>query len=247
MAQQVKDYYGSRARIGAIYMSSSTVMEPEFTAMAPDGVSIHTTRLHLPDATVKGLSLMMEGDGVEACTRELARAPLQVILFCGTSASFLKGMGWDRKVQDRMDGVANGIPTTTTSTAMLKALRILGIERLSLVTPYIDEVTDRGRVFLEQNGFTVLNSDGMGIVEDQGIGAVTSQQLFDFARDHIRPEAEGVFISCTNLRTIGAIGPLEDAFGVPVVSALQVSFWDCLRIAGVPTKEVTGFGRLFQA
>ena len=51
----MKDYYGWRARIGLIYMASSTVMEPEFYAMAPEGVSIHTDRIILPAPTIEGL------------------------------------------------------------------------------------------------------------------------------------------------------------------------------------------------
>ena len=41
--QTMDDIYGWRARIGLIYMASSWVMEPEFHAMAPPGVTIHTT------------------------------------------------------------------------------------------------------------------------------------------------------------------------------------------------------------
>ena len=60
----VTEHYGRRAKIGVIYMASSTVLEPEFYAMAPAGVSIHVSRIHLPIATVKGLAAMMKGDGV---------------------------------------------------------------------------------------------------------------------------------------------------------------------------------------
>jgi maleate isomerase len=240
---KIREHYGWRARIGLIYMASSTVMEPEFYAMAPEGVSIHTSRIHLPEGTVEGLTTMMGGDDVERCTGELARAPLHVIVFGGTSATFLKGKGWDREIRSRMETVADGIPATTTSSAVLKALRACNAKRVSLVTPYIDEVTERGRIFLEQDGFVVVGSQGMHIKDDHAIGAVTTEQVYDFAREVVKPEADAVFISCTNLRTIGAIAPLEEALGIPVVSAIQASFWDCLRIAGVDD-EVDGFGQL---
>lgn len=47
-----------------------------------------------------------------------------------------------------------------------------------------------------------------------------------------------------NLRSVGAIAPLEADLGVPVVSAIQASFWDALRLAGVRDSKA-GFGRLF--
>jgi maleate isomerase len=58
-----------------------------------------------------------------------------------------------------------------------------------------------------------------------------------------RPEAQAVVISCTNLRTVGRIETMEHDLRKPVVSAIQASFWDCLRIAGVH-ETVAGFGRL---
>ena len=44
----MKDYIGWRARIGLIYMASSTVMEPEFYAMSPEvQEKLHTRYLGL--------------------------------------------------------------------------------------------------------------------------------------------------------------------------------------------------------
>lgn len=96
---------------------------------------------------------------------------------------------------------------------------------------------------MEQAGFIVVGAEGMHIKDDHEIGAVTTEQVYDFAREVVNPEADAVFISCTNLRTIGAIAPLEEALGVPVISAIQASLWNCLRIAGVDD-EVDGFGHL---
>ncbi|WP_137389042.1 maleate cis-trans isomerase family protein [Rhodoligotrophos defluvii] len=239
----MEDYYGWRARLGLIYMASSTVMEPEFAAMCPPGVSFHTSRIHLPAPTVAGLDRMMAGDEVERCTRELASAPLHAIVFGGTSATFLHGLGWDREVCKRIAAASGGMAATTTSTASLKALRACGATRIVLATPYVDEVTARGRAFFEANGLNVLHAAGMGLDEDHAIGTVSTEQVYEFVRNAAVPDADAVFISCTNLRTIGAIAPLEEDLGMPVVSAIQASFWDVLRLAGCGAK-VHGFGRL---
>lgn len=229
----MEDIYGWRARIGVIYMASSIILEPEFVAMVPPGVSVHTTRIELPPVTVAGLDQMMGSPEVERCTALLAMAPLEVICFGGTSATFLHGLGWDAKIMDRMRAKAKGIPVTTTSSAVIRALRALGIRRVTLVTPYLSEVTERGRIFLEQSGFQVVASRGMELGEDHAIGAVTTEAVYRFVRETDRAESDGVFISCTNLRTVRAIEALERDLGKPVVSAIQASCWDCLRIAGV--------------
>lgn len=241
----MKDYYGWRARIGLIYMASSTVMEPEFYAMAPQGVSVHTTRIHLPEASVAGLGNMMEGDRVEEAAGLLSKAPLDVITFGGTSATFLEGLGNDLKVIKRIESASAGVPGSATSTAAVRALSVLGIKKLSFVGPYISEVTQRGRQFFEQSGFEVTGAHGMEVRGDRDINAIALDQTYAFARERVEDEAQGVFISCTGLRTIGAIAALEQDLGRPVVSAIQATFWDALRIAGVG-ERIEGFGSLFQ-
>ena len=67
----MKDYYGWRAKIGLIYPAEGLVMEPEFCAMAPEGVSIHTARVDLTETTVDGLSNMMDDDRIEVAAPAL--------------------------------------------------------------------------------------------------------------------------------------------------------------------------------
>ncbi len=240
----MKSHYGWRARIGIVYPDTGTVMEPECYAMAPDGVTIHTDRLPLSIISAQGIGDMMKSDATERCTESLAEAPLHSIVFGGTSATFLKGMGYDEEIRARMARVSRGIPVTTTSSTALRGLRALGVRRLTFVGPYDDEVTERGRSFFAQNGFEVLAWRGMGLRHDKDVGAVTLETVYHLVKAATHPESDGVFISCTNLRSVGAIADLEADLKIPVVSAILVSFWDALRLAGVKASK-PGFGRLF--
>jgi len=239
----IQDLYGWRARIGLIYMASSINMEPEFYMMAPKGISIHTTRIILPKVTVKGLTEMAESPEVQRCTELLGTAPLNVIIFGGTSASFIKGYGWDLQIINRMQKISKGIPVTTTSTEVIKALKALNLTKIAFATPYTSEVNEQGRNFLESNGFKVVSEKGLGLEEDHDIGYVGLEAVYDLVKAVDTPEAEGVFISCTNLRTIDTIDTLEKDLKKPVVSAIQASFWGCLRISRV-FESIEGFGRL---
>lgn len=241
----MKSSIGWRAKIGLVYPDTGTNMEPECYAMATEGVTIHTDRLPLPIMTIDGLGQMMDSDRLEWCTQSLATAPLQSIVFGGTSATFLRGIGYDEKIRARMAKVSNGIPVTTTSGAALKGLRLLGVTKLTFIGPYDEQVTDRGRIFFEQNGFSVLAARGLGLQKDVDVGAVSLERVYHLVRETTHPDSNGVFISCTNLRTVGAIGTLEADLGIPVVSAIQSSFWDAIRIAGVKASK-PGFGRLFE-
>lgn len=237
------DGFGDRARIGLIYIASSVVMEPEMYAMAGRGVSIHTSRLHLPKVTVEGIDAMMTSPELEQASRLIGEAPLSVICFGGTSASFLHGTEWDRALTEKMTEWAPATPCVTTATSVLDALTELGIGSVALATPYIEEVTLRAVNWLEENDHKVTSWEGLDITADTAIAEVEPQEVYDLARRVDRPEADAVFISCTNLRTVAVIAALEEALGKPVISAVQASFWKCLQIAGVSGAK-PGYGTL---
>ena len=242
----MQDYYGWRARIGLIYPSEGLVMEPEFYAMSPDGVTTHTSRIELADTTVSGLSEMMSGDRIEQATRLLGtRTPLNVVTFGGTSASFLQGIGYDQQVIERMRETLPNVPASTTSTASVRALQAIGAKKITFIGPYVDDVTERGRAFFTDNGFEVDGAFGMGISDNLALNDLPLERVYAFTKQHASPAADAVFISCTGIRTVGALAALEADLGRPVISAIQATFWEALRIAGVGGGQPE-FGSLFE-
>lgn len=233
-------------RIGLVYMASSTLMEAEMYAMATPGVTVHTSRVTLPKVTVEGIDAMMRSPQLREAAELVAQAPLDVLIFGGTSASFLHGTAWDRLLVDRLNewtGLTGRC--TTTSTASIAALDAVGAGPITLVTPYRQEVVDRAVRFFGDNGHPVVASVGLDITDDRALAEVPLERVFDLAVETDTPEAEAVFISCTNFASVGAIAALEDALGKPVVSAVQASFWHCLRLADAPAAR-PGFGSLFR-
>ena len=43
------------------------------------------------------------------------------------------------------------------------------------------------------------------------------------------PEADGIFLSCTNTTQIEAVAAIEQALGKPVVNSNQAVLWGCLK------------------
>lgn len=241
----IYDGNGERARIGLIFMASSVVMEAEMWAMAPKGVSVHTTRIKLPKVTVDGIQAMMDAPELEQAARLLASAPIDVLCFGGTSASFLHGTAYDKALIAKMQDWAPDIAVNTASTASLAGLKAVDAGSVILATPYVDEVHARAIRFLEENGHPVVASHNLGIDTDQALAEVPLQKTFDMICEMDRPEANAVFISCTNFLTAGLIDAVENELGKPVVSAVQSSFWHSLRLAGI-TDDCPGYGTLFQ-
>jgi maleate cis-trans isomerase len=62
-------------------------------------------------------------------------------------------------------------------------------------------------------------------------------------REH--PESDGIFISCTSLRSPEIIEALEKNTGKPVVTSTQASIWAALRKIGIQ-EPVRGYGQLLE-
>ncbi|MBN9249034.1 MAG: Asp/Glu racemase [Mesorhizobium sp. 61-13] len=238
------DGNGSKARIGLIFMASSVVMESEMWAMAAEGVAVHTTRIKLPKVTVEGIEEMMNAPELEQAARLLGSAPIDVLCFGGTSASFLHGTAYDHALIKKLKSWAPGPKITTASTATLAALAEVKAGPVVLATPYVDGVHARAIRFLEENGHKVLKHKNLGIDTDQALAEVPIERVYDMVMEIDHPDATAVFISCTNFWSVGAIEALEAALGKPVISAVQASFWHCLEVSGVNGAK-PGYGRLF--
>jgi maleate isomerase len=234
--------YGRRGRIGLLVPGGNSVMEPEFHRMAPDGVSTHANRVYLKDVTPESLAGM--ADHAAESARGLAPVRIGVLAFGCTSGSFIGGKGYDAGLIRIMEQAA-GVPATTTTTAVLRALELLGVRRLALVTPYTEEVTGLEARFLEDHGFEVTRALGGGLVEVADMQECEPEVAYARAREVDDDRAEAVFISCTGFRTIEIIEKLESELGKPVISSNQASLADCLRKLGVAEVR-PGFGSLFE-
>ena len=229
------DGFGYRARVGLVYIATSVVMEPECYCMAPDGVAILTSRIPLAEITIEGLA-DLGGVHVHSAldaTRLLANAQPTAIVFACTAGSFVGGAGYDQQVTALLQEAAPGVPIATTTTASVRALHAVKAETVALLLPYPQPVADRAVQYFSDTGFEVAGSMALGCVTDHDIAAITPEAVYRLARELDSSEADAIFLSCTNLRTIAVIEALERDLGKPVVSAIQASFWDALRLSGV--------------
>ncbi|MCS7102655.1 MAG: maleate cis-trans isomerase [Candidatus Korarchaeum sp.] len=227
-------------RLGILIPSSNTIMEVEFREMLPKGFSVHTARMRLKEVTVEGLEEMEREAEYEAL--KLKDAGVDVIGYGCTSGSLIKGPGHDEILERRIEEVS-GRPAVATSGAVLRALRTLNLRSLAVVTPYIDEINEKEVYFLERNGFEVLDLKAMKLKDNLEIGRVSTDRLISLVRELDHKRADGIFISCTNLPTIGAIAHLERELSKPVFSSNTATLWAMLRRAGSDIK-IEGYGRL---
>jgi len=230
---------GWRARLGIMVPSVNKTMEPELYRLTPEGVSLHFSRIRQVEDTLEQLGRMIED--VPRAAIELADAGVDVIAFGCTTGSLVKGHGYDREIIEKIEGNVH-IKATTTATAVVEALKELGIVRLSVATPYKEWLNEKEKEFLEAHGFEVISIKGLGCLGPE-TADVPSERVYRLAKDVYRPRADGVFISCTDLQSIDILEYLEHDIKKPVISSNQATMWIMLRMAEVRDK-IVGYGRL---
>lgn len=234
--------YGERGKIGLIYPSAGWVMEPELNEMVPEGISIQATRVPLENTDVEGLNkllLHIQGAGVL-----LSHIPADILLLGCTSASFVNGLAYEKKMIATMEQLTK-IQFITTSSSVIEALRAMKIKKVAVATPYIEEVNEKAALYLQENDVVVSSIKGMGLITDSQIDAVKLDEVYRFCFDADCKDADAVLILCTGLRTIPIIEKLEKELGKPVITAIQASMWNALRCIHV-NDCVEGYGSLFK-
>jgi maleate isomerase len=236
--------YGSRGRIGLITLASDSSVLPEYVRVMPDGVAVYAAPIVLPrgEVTAPALAEMLEGDQLERAAALLVWTDVDVIVFACTTGSMVHGVGWDREVAARI-ARASGRVATTTTTAVLGALEAMGATSLAVATPYLDELNVIERQFLEESGFAVASIAGLGCATDAEIGRLEPADAVALVERVDTPEADAVFISCTNFHCLSAIASLERQLGKPVVTSNLAGAWAALRQIGVDD-QIVGYGQL---
>ena len=236
-------------RIGAIYPNDAWVdadvqrLIDEFRCFLPDGVEMITAGTMVPNKEASaemGVWLAENGDIEEAARRLIRYSPDCFAYFC-TTASFIRGPGYDEEINDRITR-ATGLPATTTSTAMVKALKSLGVRRVALASPYMPDVEASFIAFLEGHGFEVVNSVALNLPDDHSI--VHPDRIRRTAEEADRPGAEAVFVGCTGQRLGRFLEDMEARLGKPVLTANQATVWHALQLVDC-APVVPGRGSLF--
>jgi len=237
--------YGKKGKIGLIVPSVNTVVEPEFNRMAPEGISIYSTRvLNDTGSTESTEDLRRMNENLERASIELKSAKVDIIAYACTAGSFVIGIEGERRTRNMINNIS-GIKTITTSMAVINSLNLYKAKKVGLLTPYSQDIHLLAINFLKDNGFEIVRDKRIGTEDAYSFGNLTFTEILQNAKKVFTNEAEVLFLSCTNLPTIYIIQQLEEEFKIPVVSSNLATFWQCLRILEYK-KEIKCFGQLLK-
>ena len=231
----------SPARIGLIIPSSDQLTETQFHRYCPDGVTIHVTRLRLPER--RRLTMAEIDDAIAEAAVALADARPGVIVFHYPASTLGDAAKSEPRYLDVIEE-ATDLPAVSTGRAIIEALDSLGVDKLVLITPYDEAAGQTESRYLEEAGFEVIHELGLGLTGVDEYIMVPAQRWQQIAISNARDDADGYLLSCTNTNMIAVIEACESHLGKPVITSNQAVLWACLKRLRGP-HVIVGLGRLF--
>ena len=208
-------------------------LERELWRWAPLEVSFHLARTPFEPVAVslEQAELVSGKEHLQRATRDVLGVDPEVVAYLCTSGSFIHGPEYEASLRQAI--LEAGAPAAVTTTgALVEAVRALDLGRISVVTPYDAELTERLVTFLGDIDVEVIHSHYLGL--GGGIWRVNYRTVVEQILAADDPRAEAIFVSCTNLPTYDIIAPLERELGKPVLTANQLTVWACLGRMRLP-------------
>lgn len=235
--------YGWRGRIGLLVPSINTTMETEFWRIAPEGVSVHSARISGGrHGTPEELRSMEDASKVAA--QDVAMIEPDVVVYGCTSGSFFEGPQWNKRISEQLTEITKA-PTITTAGAMAACLMAGGHKKVDIVTPYVDVTNERLKQFLKAHGIDVVKLGTFDMLDMFDHAKIQPDEIYRKVKEITTPDAEAVFVACTQLRALEVVDMLERDLGKPVYSAVQASAWQAYQAMGVDP-GITNCGSLLR-
>ncbi len=216
----------AQKRLGLILPSPNIHMEPQFNGLRLPEVEFFATRVMLKETTESAL-VQMERD-LDYASQMLATIHPDVVGYCCTSGSFIRGDSFDNKIIKTIETNCH-CPGASTSSAMMEAMAALHIKRLALITPYTDDINQQEKKYIEAKGVEVVYTFGFQMISNEDLVAITPEQWIEAALAADLSQADGLLLSCTNTKAMPLAEELEKYLAKPVLTSNSVTLWKMLR------------------
>jgi maleate isomerase len=240
-------------RIGQIVPSSNVTMETEIPAMLrareailPERFTFHSSRMRMKKVTKEELAAM-DADS-DRCALELSDAAVDVLGYACLVAIMSMGPGYHRVSETRLHGrtVENGhpAPVVTSAGALVDGLAVLGARRVAIVAPYMKPLAELVVSYVENEGVAVQDWLALEIPDNLEVAAQDPQNLLTHYKKLDLSGIDALVLSaCVQMPSLPSIQRVEDAIGLPVVSAAVCTTYQMLKKLGLEAR-VPGAGAL---
>jgi maleate isomerase len=239
-------------RIGLIVPSSNTTMETEIPELLRrhgelygTSATFHSSRARLHTVDAESLARMVADS--DRCAEELGDADVDVVAYACLVAVMAQGPGAHTVVEDRLRTVLAGTrssaaPMTSSAGALVRTLTDLGLRRVAVVAPYLPALTELVVGYLEDSGISVADSVSLSVADNCAVGRLDPASLPGHVAGLNTAGVDGIVLSaCVQMPSLPAVQAVEDATGLPVVTAATATTREILLALGLEPR-VPGAG-----
>jgi maleate isomerase len=230
----MSDTIGFRRLFGLLVPYFNSVVQPELDGLRPDGISNQTARFSLDENVL---------DDIAQAAEKLATCGVHGFIVGLSTESFPGGLALLEQGVEEIKRRTN-LPVTTASHAVHAALRVFGVKRIAVVTPFDAAANEHVRDAFGEHGFEVVAIDGLACPDFATIGHSTHDNIRTMFSKVDTAEAEALVQVGTGLPVLGLVEELEAKYLKPVITCNAASYWQALREAGIDD-HLSNRGRLF--
>lgn len=240
-------------RIGMIVPSSNVTMETEVPALLDarpehfgESFTFHSSRMRMQSVTQEELERMDAQS--EDCAALLSDARCDVLGYACLIGIMAQGPGYHKDSEARLHEITqenNGpAPVVTSAGALVRALDHLEANRVALIAPYVEELTQTVIEYLEGSGTEVIDYRTLECPDNLEVAQLDQRNLITIGDELDLDDADALVLSsCVQMPSLSSIQSAEDRFGLPVLSAATATTWDILRALRLST-TIPGAGHL---
>jgi len=229
-------------RIGLIALASDFMIEKDFINVIKDkDIDFFVNRIECYNPLTRENLIKMSEKVTEVTKDILPDEKLDCVVYACTSGTIAAGYS---SIEKKVKIAKPEAKVTTPSTAAIKALKKLKIQKLSIFTPYSKKLNDEVVEYFKKENFDVKSNSYFDIESDIDIGKVDQNYLYEVLSKIDLNDADALFVSCTALPVLQIIEKLEKKLNKPVLSSNQALIWDTLESIG-KNNSTQGFGKLF--
>ncbi len=235
-----------RGVVGCIKPNLHAGSTEDLIRLLPDGVGMIPLFLDLPIERGEA-RLAAARKGYEEKIRDLAAKKVDLILPDGTALFMLPGVDGERDMIRRWEKRYK-TPIVTSGMSLIGAMKAMKFRKVIGIRPYTwTNGADFTLRYLAGAGFDmscVVSPEGYDYRDVQNIPSVavyrTAKKAF-----LAHPEADGICILASIMRSGDMIQTIEDDLGLPVVSALTARCWQIQKHLHIRS-PLAGYGRLLR-
>jgi len=242
------DVQGWRRKFGVLGPSTNTIVQPDFDAMRPFGVTNHYSRIFTPNAdavsneTFRAGAEVIAGNTLDAVRSVMTCRPDYLVLGMSAVTFFDGEKGADRFTRQVEE--VSGIKISIGSDACTAALKAYGgVKRIAVLSPYWPSMNTEVARYFGDKGYDVVRDKALQCRSWINIAEQTTATLRTVLRELDGDDVDAIIQVGTNLSMVKLAAAAEMWLGKPIIAINTATYWHALRANGIQDR-VDGFGRL---